>query len=93
MSDEINQPFPTVSMADLHAEEGALIEEIISLLETKPRRTTVVLGALRALFYGHAVQLPPDGIAMSAMVAGELSGELLRASTTPSKPGASAAIH
>ena len=80
-------------MADLHEEERRLIEEILSVLETKPRRTTVVLGALRALFYGHAVQLPADGIAMSAMVAGELSGELLRASTKPQKTGVSAAIH
>ena len=77
-------------MAELHEEEHALIEEILSVLETKPRRTTVVLGAL---FYGHAVQLPGDGIAMSAMVAGELSGELLRASTKTQNPGASAAIH
>ena len=51
-------------MADLHEEERRLIEEILSVLATKPRRTTVVLGALRALFYGHAVQLPGDGIAM-----------------------------
>ena len=80
-------------MADLHEEERRLIEEILSVLETKPRRTTVVLGALRALFYGHAVQLPGDGIAMSAMVAGELSGELLRASTKTQNPGAYAAIH
>lgn len=80
-------------MAELHAEERALIEEIICLLERKPRRTTVVLGALRVLFYGHAVQLPPDGIGMAAMVAGELSGELLVASTQTQPRSASAAVH
>ena len=88
-----NQTLPNLSMAELHAQERALIEEIICLLESKPRRTTVVLGALRALFYGHAVQLPPDGIGMAAMVAGELSGELLRASTPTQSPGASGAVH
>ena len=87
-----NPALPTLSMAELHAEERALIEEIICLLETKPRRTTVVLGALRALFYGHAVQLPPDGIGMAAMVAGELSGELLTASTRP-QPHSASHVH
>ena len=88
-----NQTLPNISRAELHAETQALIEEIICLLESKQRRTTVVLEALRALFYGHAVQLPPAGIGLAAMVAGELSGDLIRASAPNQTPGASAAVH
>lgn len=88
-----NTTLPQLSMEELHAEELATIGEILCVLETKPRRTTVVLGALRALFYGHAVQLPPDGIGMASMVAGELSGELLKASIAHQPSGATFAIH
>ena len=79
-----NTQKPNLTPQEHHALECALIQELLETLQKEPRRTTVVLSSLFLLIRGFSRQLPPEGVADVAFLAGSLAGELLESSAKAS---------